>query len=234
MSQKNDNLIVCSTACTSTGVQVNINGTSIFVSSLVTGGEQYKTFSMSRRQHMKKMHIHWSINGWCRGNKWLSHIWHYAKLARSMMTSSNGNIFRFTFVWGIHQSPVNSPHKGQWRGTLMFSLICAWTNGCVNNRDGGDLRRHRDRYDVTVMSCGSLERTAIVITGINPEAIYWVTSKSIVEWNIFRVRVGLGADWVDMYFIWYSILLWMITVPVSLVSYVYWLQINIIYCNPLS
>ena len=29
------------------------------------------------------------------------------------------------FVRGIHQSQVNSPHKGQWRGTLMFSLICA-------------------------------------------------------------------------------------------------------------
>ena len=27
-------------------------------------------------------------------------------------------------VWGIHQSPVNSPHKSQWRGALMFSLIC--------------------------------------------------------------------------------------------------------------
>ena len=25
---------------------------------------------------------------------------------------------------GIHRSPVNSPHKGQRRGTLMFSLIC--------------------------------------------------------------------------------------------------------------
>ena len=24
---------------------------------------------------------------------------------------------------GIHRSPVNSPHKGQWRGALMFSLI---------------------------------------------------------------------------------------------------------------
>ena len=24
------------------------------------------------------------------------------------------------FVPGIHQSPVNSPHKGQWRGALMF------------------------------------------------------------------------------------------------------------------
>ena len=31
------------------------------------------------------------------------------------------------FVWGIHRSPVNSPHKGQWRGVLMFSLICAIT-----------------------------------------------------------------------------------------------------------
>ena len=45
------------------------------------------------------------------------------------------------FVRGIHRSPVNSQHKGQWRGALM--------NGWVNNR--GDLRRHRAHYDVTVM-----------------------------------------------------------------------------------
>ena len=31
-----------------------------------------------------------------------------------------------TFAQGIHWSPVNSPHKGQWRGALIFSLICAW------------------------------------------------------------------------------------------------------------
>ena len=37
------------------------------------------------------------------------------------------------FVQGVHRSPVNSSHKGQWRGTLMLSLICAWINGCVNN-----------------------------------------------------------------------------------------------------
>ena len=53
---------------------------------------------------------------------------------------------------GIHWSPVNSPHKGQWRGALMFSLICAWINGWVNNREAGNLRRHRAHYDVTVMS----------------------------------------------------------------------------------
>ena len=32
------------------------------------------------------------------------------------------------FVWGVHRSPENSPHKGQWRGALMFSLIWALIN----------------------------------------------------------------------------------------------------------
>ena len=56
------------------------------------------------------------------------------------------------FVRGIHRSPVNSPHKGQWRGALKFSLICAWTNGWVSNREAGDLRRYRAHDDVTVIS----------------------------------------------------------------------------------
>ena len=37
------------------------------------------------------------------------------------------------FVRGIHRSPVNSPHKGQWRGALVFSFICAWINGWVQS-----------------------------------------------------------------------------------------------------
>ena len=47
--------------------------------------------------------------------------------------------------------PVNSPHKGQWRGALMFSLISAWMNSWVNNGEAGDLRRNRAHYDVIVM-----------------------------------------------------------------------------------
>ena len=47
--------------------------------------------------------------------------------------------------------PVNSLHKGQWRGALVFSLICAWINDWVNKREAGDLRRHRGHYDVNVM-----------------------------------------------------------------------------------
>ena len=55
------------------------------------------------------------------------------------------------FVRGIHRSPVNYPHEGLWRRALMFSLICAWIEGWVNNRECGDLRRYRANYDVTVM-----------------------------------------------------------------------------------
>ena len=54
------------------------------------------------------------------------------------------------FILLRDRSPVNSPHKGQWRGALMFSLICVWING-VNNRQVGDLRRYRAHYNVTVM-----------------------------------------------------------------------------------
>ena len=38
----------------------------------------------------------------------------------------------------------------EWRVALMFSLICAWTNGCANTRDDVDLGRHRSHYNVTV------------------------------------------------------------------------------------
>ena len=56
------------------------------------------------------------------------------------------------FVWGLHRSLVNYHHKGQWRGALMFSLICARISGWVNNREAGDLRRRRAHYDVIVMA----------------------------------------------------------------------------------
>ena len=60
------------------------------------------------------------------------------------------------FVRGIHRSPVNSPHKGQWRGALMFSLICVGIKDWVNNCEAGDLRRHRANYDVIVMAYARL------------------------------------------------------------------------------
>ena len=55
------------------------------------------------------------------------------------------------FVRGIYRSPVDSPHKGQWRGALTFFFICAWTNGWANNQDFSDLRHNCAHYGDIVM-----------------------------------------------------------------------------------
>ena len=116
---------------------------------------------------------------------------------------------------GIHRSPVNSPHKGQWRGALMFSLNCTWTNGWVNTRDAGDLRRHRVNYDVTVMmsrlvmqsdtisgsgswygNCANTEVGFTESAFVNVSTLccsdicIWLTgSNSILEHNILRLLI---------------------------------------------
>ena len=62
----------------------------------------------------------------------------------SMMTSSNGNVFRVTGqLWGEFTG-----HR--WRGALMF-FICSWRSRWVNNGETGDFRRHHTNYDVTVV-----------------------------------------------------------------------------------
>ena len=91
---------------------------------------------------------------------WIFHLsLHYILCGYSsywfMKTLLNGNIFYVTgplcFVRGIHRSPMNYHHRGQWRWALIFSLICAWINRWVNNHEAGDLRRHCNYYDVIVM-----------------------------------------------------------------------------------
>ena len=69
------------------------------------------------------------------------------------MTSSNGNIFRVTDplcgeFTGDRWIPLT---KASDVGLGCFFVTGTWTNGWVNNRDAGDLRRHRAHYDVTVM-----------------------------------------------------------------------------------
>ena len=82
----------------------------------------------------------------------------YRKMPDSMVSHVHDDDIKwkhFQRYWpsvrGIHRSPVTSPHKGQWRGALMFSLICAWINIWVNNREAGDLRRNRAHCDAIVM-----------------------------------------------------------------------------------
>ena len=62
--------------------------------------------------------------------------------------------------------PLNSPHKGQWRGAWMFSLIYAWINDWVNNREAGDLRRQRGHYDVIVMWDGKVKWSILRLSAL--------------------------------------------------------------------
>ena len=54
------------------------------------------------------------------------------------------------------------PALRPWRGTLMFSLICPWTNGWISNRDAGDLKRHRAH-------CVTFSNEKVVFT----QKVYW-------------------------------------------------------------
>ena len=98
------------------------------------------------------------------------------------------DIIQLKIPWWRHQiwkhfprywSPVNYPHKGQWRGALMCYLFCVWINGWVNTREAGDLRRHRAHYDVTVM----LLRWATANYKLEPGEI------KIVSMNMFAFEV---------------------------------------------
>ena len=118
---------------------------------------------------------------------------------------------------GIHRSPVNSPHKGQWRGALMFSLICVWINGWVNNHKAGDLIRYRAHYDVIVMSTGkqfviiqtvwnayiptSLTRCGLMMprgdidlwVNIGAFSAYRTPTVPVLNWNILPIRPHTGT-----------------------------------------
>ena len=127
------------------------------------------------------------------------------------------------FVQGIHQSPVNSPSKGQWRGALMVSLICAWTNGWVNNRDACDLGHHYAHYEVIVMDrircCWSqsilVQSMACSVIASFPEPIMdyiWVRSQRcgcLVTWFCYQMIAKPGnktdaPSWPDPYYEWSS------------------------------
>ena len=108
-------------------------------------------------------------------------------LFRHQPQKLNSEPYRFhgaDVAWWRHQMSFsallahcegNPPFTGrlpfQRRWALVFSLICVWTNGWANNRDAGDMRRHRAHSDVTVIERGpSLERmicfTSFIAEGV--------------------------------------------------------------------
>ena len=74
--------------------------------------------------------------------------------------------------------PLNSPHKGKSHGALMFSLISAWINGWVNNRDAGDLRRNCAHYDVIVCWIERARHICVPILIGLPVALVWLSGRN--------------------------------------------------------
>ena len=71
----------------------------------------------------------------------------------TIMTSSNGNIFRVTGpLCGEFTGHRRIPRTKASDAGLWCFFICAWIIDWVNNREAGDLRRHRTHYGVTVMT----------------------------------------------------------------------------------
>ena len=100
------------------------------------------------------------------------------------------------FVRGIHESRVNSHHKGQWCGALMSSLISVWTNGWANTWDAGDLRRHRAHYNVTVMhgdTRGIIWNKQCIPISINRDfpSVKW--NSIVIFWSISRLILYSSA-----------------------------------------
>ena len=126
-------------------------------------------------------------------------------------TILHDDVIKWTFstllAIGAGNSPVtmNFPHKGQWQGALVFSLICTWINGWVNNRGAGDLRPHRTHYDGVVMGvcCG-----VRIWLGVRPQVLSKSTGRSLThlpltKWPPFHRRYFFKfffREWKVLYF----------------------------------
>ena len=93
------------------------------------------------------------------------------------------------FLRGIHRSPVNSSHKGQWRGALMFSLIWAWKDGWVNIMAIMAIMTSL-LWQWVILNNGSLE-TAILYTGLCVVHT-WGTIHSIPNLTKYFLNISLS------------------------------------------
>ena len=121
---------------------------------------------------------------------WVPKRWKYTMI---MSTKPHDDVIKWKhfprywpFVREIHRSPVNFPHKGQRRGALMFSLIYAWINDWVNNREAGDLRRQHGHYDVIVMHLTKGSEHSVHIWSYDANR-YMRKSQNISFQNTFQI-----------------------------------------------
>ena len=109
--------------------------------------------------------------------------WTNVDLLRTMMTSSNGNIFRVTGpLCGEFTGHRWIPHiKASDAELWHFRWSAPWINGWANNREAGELRRHHAHYDVIVM-------TMLTVWGLLCCVLVMLTLLSLDKSSPFRRR----------------------------------------------
>ena len=120
--------------------------------------------------------------------------WRQSYVAPYGITQSSGSYLFYS--WWHHQMEtssallvlcaVNSPVTGEFpsqRPVTRSFDFAPWINGWVNNREAGDLRRHRAHYDVIVMlMMHHLQENSLNM--IKLETITWVSSADNFHWPI--------------------------------------------------
>ena len=86
----------------------------------------------------------------------------------------------------------NSPHKGQWRRrrALMFSLICVWINGWLNNREAGDLRRYHPLWH----HCNDTDVDFDILLWYS---LAWKKQPSCYDWRVQMVFLDIWNGYFD-------------------------------------
>ena len=142
---------------------------------------------------MKKTYQHFHhFSKWDFDGSWIHSLWKTKTCLANIISVVHDDVIKWEhfprywpFVQWIYRSTMNSPHKGQWRGALMFSLICAWINSSVNNREAGDMRRQRAHSHVSVM--GSWYPGNAKAGHQQPR--YWPSYPQIFSFNTRRITI---------------------------------------------
>ena len=72
----------------------------------------------------------------------------------------------------------------------MFSLICAWINGWVNNRQAGDLKRYHAHYDAIVMK-ESFKNSGFVDKCPKMKTALLAVAKQICKLRLFHILYAI-------------------------------------------
>ena len=125
---------------------------------------------------------------------------------KTMMTSSNGNIFRVIgHLCGEFTGPRWIP-RTKVSDAELWCFLCVWINDWVNNRGAGDLRRYRAHYDVIVMTTITNSETWTICTvevdviaplqhSCDNDLTHWGRDKMAA---IFRTTFSNAFSWMKM------------------------------------